>query len=552
MLQDVRHLALRVQHVAELAGTGRADLQAGRQTPHAGPLQAEGALFHDPFAPRPVGQIGHLRIDLVVGKLGFCKVEAPRPIRTGRLAIAAADAPIVVDHRDAVRLLPGRLHGTDFDARRLDALMALDRHVVLVGVRHRGRRVVVIRALQIDAAFLHLQHADVLDLRRPRLVVLLDTGVHAAPAADAAAEVQAIHEFDPGQGRWIGQLRRDVVPPSDFFANAGEDLGLVLGRHLLVVFLEELGERGEIVRVHVAQGRNRRGHCGNAGQRRKPGRQEAASCHFGSEWRRRRPGRRRLWARGGHDSVFLLGHDVFVGSSPVFAEPQWIVTLAVSAEFVRPHAQRVGTWGRHQRLERGSVRVMTFDALAPRLRPSARVPVAVGSAVRTMLPIAIDRPVALGTQELRLIPGDLISVVVHERIAVGAVMAVEATGIETMLQLDLLVLGQLAVRFRRGRNDPVAVATTVGEHARHVVRLELWLAHRCRIRSPGRYSGRGRNGVQERERIRRPHRRKREQHDGNPQRPAGFRWSGRFTVRHARDPVVQDDGRIRPEQTIPM
>src|SRR5512140_449715 len=43
VLQDVADLALRVEQVAELAGSHRAHLDAGRVAPRAGALDAEGA-----------------------------------------------------------------------------------------------------------------------------------------------------------------------------------------------------------------------------------------------------------------------------------------------------------------------------------------------------------------------------------------------------------------------------------------------------------------------------------------------------------------------------
>ncbi len=48
------------------------------------------------------------------------------------------------------------------------------------------------------------QHADPVDLRIAGLVVLVDAGVDAAPAADAAREVEAVAELDPVHGRRVG------------------------------------------------------------------------------------------------------------------------------------------------------------------------------------------------------------------------------------------------------------------------------------------------------------------------------------------------------------
>ncbi len=137
--------------------------------------------------------------------------------------------------------------------------MALDRHVVLVRIRDRFGLVVVIRRLHVDAALFHLQHADVLDLRRAGLVVLLDAGVDALAAADTAAEIQAVDELDAVQRRRIGELRLDLVTLLDFAADAGKDAFLVLGRHLLVVLLKKLVEVRECSpRSGAATARRRR------------------------------------------------------------------------------------------------------------------------------------------------------------------------------------------------------------------------------------------------------------------------------------------------------
>lgn len=228
-------------------------------------MQAVGAFLHHPLR-RPVGKIRDIRIDLVRSDLRLGEVEPPGPIGAGRLAITAADAPIVVDHRDPVGLLPGRLDRADLDARRVGALVALDRHVILRAVGHQGRIVMVVGSLHVDAPLLHLKHADVLDFRRPRLVVLLDAGMHALAAADAAAEVQTVDEFDAVQRRRIGELRLDLVARLDRLGDPGEDPLLVLGGHLLVVLLEELRDRRDVVAIQVGQRRRRGGHGRRARQ----------------------------------------------------------------------------------------------------------------------------------------------------------------------------------------------------------------------------------------------------------------------------------------------
>ena len=53
----------------------------------------------------------------------------------------------------------------------------------------------VIRRLHVDAPLFHLQHANVLDLRRPGLVVLFHTRVNAFPTANAATQVESVGQI---------------------------------------------------------------------------------------------------------------------------------------------------------------------------------------------------------------------------------------------------------------------------------------------------------------------------------------------------------------------
>jgi hypothetical protein len=133
---------------------------------------------------------------------------------------------------------------------------------------------VVIGGFDVDAALLHFQHADVLDLRPPRLVVFLHAGMNALAAADAAADVQTVNELHAGQRRRVAQLGLDAVPALDFPPDASQHPLLVGGGHFLVVFLEELLERRDVVGIEVSQRRQGRRDGGRAGQRHGPSREE--------------------------------------------------------------------------------------------------------------------------------------------------------------------------------------------------------------------------------------------------------------------------------------
>ena len=156
VLRMYGNFAAGIENVAEFPRAGGADLDAGGIPAGAGALDAEMAFFHHALAPRPVAKVGHVGVQPLLGNRGLGEVEAPRPVGTGCLAVAAADAPVVVDHRDAVGLLPGGMHRADLDAGRILALLALHRHVEVALFRHRLRSVVVLGVVDVKRAMRHL------------------------------------------------------------------------------------------------------------------------------------------------------------------------------------------------------------------------------------------------------------------------------------------------------------------------------------------------------------------------------------------------------------
>ena len=99
-------------------------------------------------------------------------------------------------------------------------------------------------------------------------------------AAYAAAEVQTIDKLDSVQRRRVGQIGFDAVSPFDFLPDASKNLLLVLGSHLLVMFLKKLVERRDVVWVQVQKRRCGGPDCAHACQRGNPLRQESSSRHF--------------------------------------------------------------------------------------------------------------------------------------------------------------------------------------------------------------------------------------------------------------------------------
>src|SRR5690554_925564 len=241
VLEHPADLAVRVEEVAEDARPRVARLEAGGETPFPGPMQAERALLHDARGANAVREVGLDGVDVLGGELWLVPVEAPRVVGASCLAVATADAPVVVHDDDAVGLLPRGLHGAHVHARRIVTLLTLHRQVVLTW---RGHLVVVGRValLQVEGALIHLEHPDVRVVRRSIVVVLLVAGLGAAAAPDAHAQVQRVTE--------LHVLHRADVADVDVAPVLGGRLLLQAPQHPLhlllvefaVVTLEELVE----------------------------------------------------------------------------------------------------------------------------------------------------------------------------------------------------------------------------------------------------------------------------------------------------------------------
>ena len=154
--------------------------------------------------------------------------------------------------------------GQTFTQGGLLALLALHRHVELALLGHRLRVVVGVGVLtSTPFVLVHLQHPDPLDLRIAGLVVLLDAGVDAAAAADAAGR-------GPGRSRtarpgMAGSLPMWISLPYfclGLLLQAGDDLlELVLGELPEVV----LEERLHLVLAAAGEGGQGPGHGGRGG-----------------------------------------------------------------------------------------------------------------------------------------------------------------------------------------------------------------------------------------------------------------------------------------------
>lgn len=212
-----QHLDLTVwiEQVSEFTGTNGTSLDTGRVTAIACAVNAKGTFFDDAALPRSIAEDVNFRVDLFRGDFGVGPVEASRAVWTGRHAVAAADAPIVINYSDAVRVLPGRLGRAGSYTFGILTLLTGDRHVNHTFCRLEAMIEGWISRLQIDKAdnlfALEFEYAYPMNLRIAGLIVLSDTGIDTAPTSDAAGKVQTIAEKYVRIGRLVSQNKLTAV-----------------------------------------------------------------------------------------------------------------------------------------------------------------------------------------------------------------------------------------------------------------------------------------------------------------------------------------------------
>lgn len=238
VFQDPADLGFGVENVAKYASAGRAGLEARGELAIAGLVHAVGALLHDALGTDAVGKVALNGSDFLLGDFWLGPIEATSVVGAGGFAVAAADAPIIIYGDDAVLFFPSGFYRTDVYARWVVALLALHRHVEGVGFRNRAF-VVDLAVLDIERAFLHLQHANVGVAGFAVVVVLHVTGLGALAAAHADREVEGVSKFDSRLRFGVGDgdvcpvvfLGLSLEPFDDFFH--------LLGGELLVVVLQK-------------------------------------------------------------------------------------------------------------------------------------------------------------------------------------------------------------------------------------------------------------------------------------------------------------------------
>src|SRR3974390_1860961 len=207
VFDDVADFTIGVEDIAELARPHRADFDAGRVAPGARSLNAEGALLHYALRAWAVAQVMGIRVELARWQAWFGPIEMARAIRARGHAVAAADAPVVIDDNDSVFLRPRRTGRAHLGARGVLTLLTAHRDVEMAFFRNLRGMVISVCMREVHAlVLLHGEHANPLDLRVARLVVLRHAGIDAAPTADAARDIQGISEVHPLCRPRVGHL----------------------------------------------------------------------------------------------------------------------------------------------------------------------------------------------------------------------------------------------------------------------------------------------------------------------------------------------------------
>jgi hypothetical protein len=180
--------------------------------PH--PLDTKGAFFHSTLHSGSVSQVVDGRVDLLFRNVWLRPVEDPPFVGTGRNAVSAADAPVVINHDDTVRFLPSGVDRTHFHTGRLLTLLALNGEIDKSFFWNQIGVIIMFGVFKIDqVSSLEPENPDPLKLRvMPRMIVFFHTGVDASSAPNTSGKLQAVCP----KGIWNRLLGADLKFPSVF------------------------------------------------------------------------------------------------------------------------------------------------------------------------------------------------------------------------------------------------------------------------------------------------------------------------------------------------
>jgi hypothetical protein len=141
-------------------------------------------------------------IDLLFWDVWLRPVEDSPLIGAGCDAVPATDAPVIINHDDTIRFLPGGVNRTYLHTGRLLTLLTLNGEIDESFLRNQVRVVVMFRVLKIDqVSSFEPEHPDPLKLRIvARLIILFHTGIDTSSTPNASGKLQAVCPKGIGNG----------------------------------------------------------------------------------------------------------------------------------------------------------------------------------------------------------------------------------------------------------------------------------------------------------------------------------------------------------------
>jgi hypothetical protein len=127
-------------------------------------------------------------IDLLFWNVWLRPVEDSPLIGAGCDAVPATDAPVIINHDDTIRFLPGGVDRTYLHAGRLLTLLTLNGEIDESLFRNQVGVIVMFRVFKIDqVSSFESENPDPLKLRiMARVIIFFHTGIDASPTANTS------------------------------------------------------------------------------------------------------------------------------------------------------------------------------------------------------------------------------------------------------------------------------------------------------------------------------------------------------------------------------
>jgi hypothetical protein len=181
-------------------------------------------------------------IDLFFWNVWLRPVKDSPLIGAGCNAVPATNAPIIINHDDTIRLLPGGVDRTYLHTGRLLTLLALNGKIDESFLRNQVRVIVMFRVFKVDqVSSLESENPDPLKLRiMAGLVILFHAGIDASSAPNTSGKLQAVCPIGVGNRLLGADLKFSSIFLLVSLFQFRNDPFLIFGCHFLKMFLQEI------------------------------------------------------------------------------------------------------------------------------------------------------------------------------------------------------------------------------------------------------------------------------------------------------------------------